>query len=92
MILHRCLEAYFGFVEWSRIFFFKQKAAYEFSAFLVGSEMWIRGSSPPIAMPAATVTACCSVIPTSKNRSGNRSWKGIKPGGPGIAGVIGTMR
>src|SRR5215471_156636 len=39
------------------------------------------GRSPPIAMPAAPVTACCSAIPTSKNRSGKRSWNGKRPDG-----------
>ena len=29
------------------------------------------GFSPAAASPAANVTACCSAIPTSKNRSGN---------------------
>jgi hypothetical protein len=29
------------------------------------------GLSPPMAIPAAAVTACCSAMPTSKNRFGN---------------------
>jgi hypothetical protein len=34
------------------------------------------GRRPPMAIPAATVTACCSAMPTSKNRSGKRASKG----------------
>ena len=41
-------------------------------------------------MPAAPVTACCSAMPTSKKRSGKRSWNGMSPVGPGIAAVIAT--
>ena len=41
------------------------------------------GRSPPIAMPAAPVTACCSAMPTSKKRSGKRAWNGSRPVGPG---------
>ena len=50
------------------------------------------GRSPPIAMPAAAVTACCSAMPTSKKRSGKRAWKGSSPVGPGIAAVMATTR
>ena len=50
------------------------------------------GRRPPIAMPAAAVTACCSAMPTSKKRSGKRSWNGSRPVGPAIAAVIATMR
>ena len=50
------------------------------------------GRSPPMAMPAAAVTACCSAMPTSKNRPGNRSWNGIRPVGPGMAAVMATRR
>ena len=45
-----------------------------------------------MAMPAAAVTACCSAMPTSKNRFGKRSWKSSSPMGPAIAAVIATMR
>ena len=48
------------------------------------------GRSPPIAMPAAPVTACCSAMPTSKKRSGKRSWNGMRPVGPGMAAVMAT--
>jgi hypothetical protein len=41
-------------------------------------------------MPAADVAACCSAIPTSKNRSGHRAWKGNSPVGPGMAAVMAT--
>ena len=43
-----------------------------------------------MAMPAAAVTACCSAIPTSKQRSGNRSRKGSKPVESGMAAVMAT--
>ena len=43
-------------------------------------------------MPAAMVTACCSAIPTSWNRSGNRAWNGSRPVGPGIAAVMAWIR
>ena len=43
-----------------------------------------------MAMPAAAVTACCSAMPTSKVRSGNRSWNGSSPVESGIAAVIAT--
>src|SRR5438874_11804758 len=39
------------------------------------------GRRPPMAIPAAAVTACCSAMPTSKNRSGKRAWKGMSPTG-----------
>ena len=41
-------------------------------------------------IPAAAVTACCSAIPTSMNRSGNRASKGSRPVGPGMAAVMAT--
>ena len=50
------------------------------------------GRSPPIAIPAAPVTACCSAMPTSKKRSGKRAWNGSRPVGPGIAAVTATIR
>ena len=43
-----------------------------------------------MAMPAAAVTACCSAMPTSRNRSGNSAWNGSRPVGPGIAAVMAT--
>ena len=44
-----------------------------------------------MAMPAAAVTACCSAMPTSTKRSGNRASKGSRPVGPGMAAVIATI-
>ncbi len=41
-------------------------------------------------MPAAAVTACCSAMPTSMRRSGNRSANGSSPVESGIAAVIAT--
>ncbi len=43
-----------------------------------------------MAMPAAEVTACCSAMPTSKNRSGNRSANGSRPVESGMAAVMAT--
>ena len=45
-----------------------------------------------MAMPAAAVTACCSAMPTSKQRSGKWAWNGSRPVGPGIAAVMATRR
>ena len=45
---------------------------------------------PPIASPAAEVSACCSAMPTSKTRSGNAVANGVSPVGPHIAAVIAT--
>src|SRR5918995_1309700 len=47
------------------------------------------GRSPAMAMPDAAVTACCSAMPTSKNRSGKRSPKGRRPVESGMAAVMG---
>ncbi len=44
-----------------------------------------------MAIPAAAVTSCCSAMPTSKNRSGKRAWKGSRPVGPGMAAVRATI-
>src|SRR5674476_147096 len=44
-----------------------------------------------MAMPAAAVTACCSAMPTSKNRVGNRSWNPSRPVGPAMAGPTGLL-
>ena len=43
-----------------------------------------------MAMPAAAVTACCSAMPTSKNRSGKRSSNGSRPVESGMAAVMAT--
>ncbi len=51
-----------------------------------------RAGWPPIARPVASVTACCSAIPTSKNRSGNSAWKRFSPVPVGIPAVIATIR
>ena len=48
------------------------------------------GRSPPMAMPAAAVTACCSAMPTSISRPGNRSPKASRPVESGIAAVMAT--
>ena len=40
--------------------------------------------------PAAEVSACCSAMPTSKVRSGNRSANAASPVGCSIAAVIAT--
>ncbi|CNM12524.1 Uncharacterised protein [Mycobacterium tuberculosis] len=49
------------------------------------------GCIPPMASPAADVSACCSAMPTSNNRSGYRFPKALSPVGPGIAAVMATM-
>jgi len=41
-----------------------------------------------MAIPAAAVMACCSAMPTSKNRVGKWSSKVSSPVGPGMAAVI----
>ena len=43
-----------------------------------------------MARPAAEVAACCSAMPTSKVRSGNRAWNWCSPTGCIIAAVIAT--
>ena len=43
------------------------------------------------AIPAEKVTACCSAIPTSKQRRGNRSAKRFSPVPSGIAAVTATI-
>ena len=45
-----------------------------------------------MAMPAAEVTACCSAMPTSRKRSGNRAEKPSSPVEPGMAAVMATRR
>ena len=45
-----------------------------------------------MAMPAASVAACCSAMPTSWKRSGKRSWNGSRPVGPGMAAVMAWIR
>ncbi len=47
---------------------------------------------PPIASPVANVMACCSAIPTSKNRSGNSAWNRDSPVPVGMPAVIPTIR
>src|SRR6266567_771921 len=47
---------------------------------------------PSEARPAAKVTACCSAMPTSKERLGNGSPNRLSPVPDGIAAVIATMR
>ena len=42
-------------------------------------------------MPAAAVTACCSAMPTSKQRSGKRSANGSRPVEPGMPAVMATI-
>ncbi len=48
------------------------------------------GCRPAIASPAAEVTACCSAMPTSNQRSGNASAKVCRPVERSIAAVIAT--
>ena len=48
------------------------------------------GRSPPIAMPTAEVTACCSAMPTSMQRSPKCSRNGSSPVESGIAAVMAT--
>ena len=48
------------------------------------------GTMPSVAMPAANVTACCSAMPTSKQRSGKRLANRSSPVPDGIAAVIAT--
>ena len=50
--------------------------------------MQTTGCIPAIARPAAKVTACCSQMPTSKNRSGNSFAKFRSPVDEAIAAVI----
>jgi hypothetical protein len=47
---------------------------------------------PPMARPAAIVTACCSAIPTSWNRFGNAAWNFARPVPVGMPAVIATIR
>src|SRR5690554_7588167 len=47
-----------------------------------------KGTSPCVANPAEKVTACCSAIPTSKERSGIASIIILSEEPEGIAGVI----
>src|SRR5215469_5520745 len=54
--------------------------------------MQANGRMPSAASPAAKVTACCSAMPTSKQRFGNFSPKRFSPVPDGIAAVIATMR
>ena len=53
--------------------------------------MVTKGFIPSVAKPAAKVTACCSAIPTSKNRSGNFSENKSSPVPEGIAAVMATI-
>ena len=46
------------------------------------------GCSPPKAIPAADVAACCSAIPTSNTRVGNSAANGARPTGWSIAAVM----
>jgi hypothetical protein len=48
------------------------------------------GCNPPMASPAAEVTACCSAIPTSNTRSGNRAANLARPVGCSMAAVTQT--
>ncbi len=50
------------------------------------------GRNPSVASPAAKVTACCSAMPTSKNRSGYFRAKWEMPVPSGMAAVTATMR
>ena len=46
---------------------------------------------PSLARPAAKVTACCSAMPTSKQRSGKRSANMSRPVPDGMAAVMATI-
>ncbi len=48
-------------------------------------------SCPRVARPAAKVTACCSAMPTSKQRSGKRLREQSRPVPDGIAAVMATI-
>ena len=50
------------------------------------------GRPPPMAIPVARATACCSAMPTSTKRSGNASWNRFSPVPVGIPAVIATIR
>ena len=52
--------------------------------FTIGIVSWVD-------IPAAKVSACCSAIPTSKNRSGNAFMALIIPHEEGMAGVMPTI-
>jgi MoaA/NifB/PqqE/SkfB family radical SAM enzyme len=52
-----------------------------------GSQIAATGFNPSHAIPAQKVTACCSAIPTSKERSGKRSSARSIPVPSGIAAV-----
>ena len=49
------------------------------------------GFNPPFAIPPIKPTACCSVIPTSKNLLGNSFAKSLKPVPSFIAAVTATI-
>ena len=53
--------------------------------------MQTTGSIPWLARPAAKVTACCSAMPTSKNRSGCVCAKNCRPVPYFIAAVMAQM-
>ncbi len=50
------------------------------------------GRMPPSARPVASVTACCSAMPTSTNRSGYFAWNFARPVPVGMPAVIATIR
>ena len=50
-----------------------------------------KGRIPCVAIPAASVTACCSAMPTSMHWSGKDSIIFTKPLPVGIAGVMATI-
>ena len=50
-----------------------------------------KGFEPSAASPPAKVTACCSAIPTSKQRFGKRSANRLRPVPEGMAAVIATI-
>ena len=49
------------------------------------------GRRPWVASPAAKVTACCSAMPTSKQRSGKAFWKMLRPVPSSMAAVMATI-
>ena len=50
------------------------------------------GRMPASASPVASVTACCSAMPTSMNRSGYAAWNLLRPVPVGMPAVIATIR
>jgi len=50
------------------------------------------GRMPARANPVAIVSACCSAMPTSKNRDENRAWNADSPVPVGMPAVMAQIR